>query len=170
MTERGPAPERTLPATHLLPGAPSAAEMRNGRDTYVGWRAVESGDGRSRVEWTPPPHLANPLGQTHGGFLGVVVDDVCGMAFASLLTEFRPFPTQSMHLEYHRPIMVGETVECRGTVVRVGRRSVTVDAVVVGAEGKLRARGTATFATDLEGATLADGSPLPGFSALDPTP
>ena len=155
--------------TDLLPGAPSAEAMRNGRDEYVGWRAIDSADGRSRVAWTPPAHLANPLGQTHGGFLGVIVDDVCGMAFASLLTEFRPFPTQSMQLEYHRPIMVGETVECRGTVVRVGRRSVVVDAVIVGPEGKLRARGTTTFATDLEGATLADGRPLPGFSALDPS-
>lgn len=164
-------PDRTgrFARTDLLPGAPSAASMRNGRDEYVGWAPIESGNGRSRVAWTPPPHLANPLGQTHGGFLGVIVDDVCGMAFASLLTEFRPFPTQSMQLEYHRPIMVGETVECRGTVVRVGRRSVVVDAVVVGPEGKLRARGTATFATDLEGATLADGRPLPGFSALDRT-
>jgi uncharacterized protein (TIGR00369 family) len=152
-----------------LPGAPSADQMRNGRDEYLGWSPIESGRGRSRVAWTPPPHLANPLGQTHGGFLGVVVDDVCGMAFASLLTEFRPFPTQSMQLEYHRPIMVGETVECRGAVVRAGRRTVVVDAVVVGPEGKLRARGTATFATDLEGVTLADGRPLPGFTALDPS-
>ena len=51
----------------------------------------------------------------------------------------------------------------------MGRRSAIVDAVVVGPEGRLRARGTATFATDLEGATLADGRPLPGFSALDLT-
>ena len=116
-------PPGRVARTDLLPGAPSAAAMRNGRDEYVGWTPIESGNGRSRVAWTPPPQLANPLGQAHGGFLGVIVDDVCGMAFASLLTEFRPFPTQSMQLEYHRPIMVGETVECRGTVVRVGRRS-----------------------------------------------
>jgi uncharacterized protein (TIGR00369 family) len=154
--------------TDLLPGAPTAATMRNGRDELIGYRALETGGGRSRVAWTPTPELANPVGQVHGGFLGVIVDDVCGMAFASLLTEFRLFPTQSMQLEYHRPILVGETVECRGTVVRVGRRSIVVDAVVVGPEGKLRARGTATFASDLEGATLADGRPLPGFTALDP--
>jgi len=150
-----------------LPGSPDREQMRNGRDTLLGYRPVEVGGGLSRVEWTPTPQLANPVGQVHGGFLGVIVDDVCGMAFASLLTEFRLFPTQSMHLEFHRPILVGESVECRGTVVRVGRRTVVVDAVVVGPEGKLRARGTATFASDLDGVTLADGRPLPGFSALD---
>ena len=154
--------------TDLLPGAPSADALSNARDKLLGYRVLESGDGRSRVEWTPTPECANPVGQVHGGFLGVIVDDVCGMAFSSLLTEFRVFPTQSMQLEFHRPIVVGETVECRGTVVRAGRRFVVVDTVVVGAEGKLRARGTATFVTDLVGVAGPDGAPLAGFTALDP--
>jgi uncharacterized protein (TIGR00369 family) len=161
-------PNGPIARTDLLPGAPPADRMRNGRDTLLGYRARESGAGRSRVEWTPTPECANPVGQVHGGFLGVIVDDVCGMAFASLLTEFLLFPTQSMQIEFHRPILIGETVECRGTVVRVGRRFVVVDAVVVGPEGKLRARGTATFATDLEGVPGPDGNALAGFSALDP--
>jgi acyl-coenzyme A thioesterase PaaI-like protein len=72
-----------------------------------------------------------------------------------------------MQLEFHRPIQIGETVDCRGTVVRIGRRFVVVDAVVRGADGKLRARGTATFAADIEGHVMADGRPLAGFSALD---
>lgn len=164
------APDRTarVARTDRLPGAPTADRMRNERDRLLGYRVVESGDGRSRVRWTPTEACANPVGQVHGGFLGVIVDDVCGMAFASLLTEFRTFPTQSMHLEFHRPILVGETVECRGTVVRVGRRFAVVDTTVVGPEGKLRARGTATFVADLEGVKLADGRSLAGFSALEP--
>lgn len=151
-----------------LPGAPPLDRMRNERPRLLGYRIVESRAGRSRVEWTPTPACENPVGQVHGGFLGLIVDDVCGTAFASLLSEFLTFPTISMQLEFHRPILIGETVECRGTVVRVGRRFVVADCVVVGAEGKLRARGTATFACDLEGVTAPDGTPLPGFSALDP--
>jgi len=89
------------------------------------------------------------------------------MAFASLLTEFRAFPTISMQLEFHRPIQIGETVECRGTVVRIGRRFVVADTVVTSADGKLRARGTATFAIDMEGVTGHDGEILAGFTALD---
>lgn len=154
--------------TDLLPGAPEASRLHNGRNDLLGYRVVESGAGRSRVAWTPTPACANPVGQVHGGFLGIIVDDVCGMAFSSLLSEFRLFPTASMQIEFHRPILVGETVECRGAVVRAGRRFVVCDATVVGSEGKLRARGTATFVSDLEGVTLADGSPLAGFSAIDP--
>jgi len=51
--------------------------------------------------------------------------------------------------------------------VRIGKRFIVVDAVVRGADGKLRARGTATFAADTEGHVMADGRPLTGFSALD---
>ena len=45
--------------------------------------------------------------------------------------------------------------------------AIVVDAVVCGADGKLRARGTATFAADTEGHVMADGRPLAGFSAFD---
>jgi|tagenome__1003787_1003787.scaffolds.fasta_scaffold20748864_2 uncharacterized protein (TIGR00369 family) len=152
---------------HELPGAPPAEQMSGNRAALLGWRIVEALDGRSRMEWTPTPELANPVGQVHGGYLGLIVDDVCGTAFASLLTEFVLFPTLSMHLEFHRPIQIGETVQCRGTVVRIGRRFVVVDAVIRGSEGTLRARGTATFAADTEELTMADGRPLRGFSALD---
>ena len=152
---------------HQLPGAPPAEQLRGGRPSLLGYRIVEAFNGRSRMEWTPTPECSNPVGLVHGGFLGLIVDDVCGTAFASLLTEFREFPTVSMQLEFHRPIQIGETVDCRGAVVRVGRRFVVVDAVVHGAEGKLRARGTATFATDTEGLHRPDGEKLAGFSALD---
>jgi uncharacterized protein (TIGR00369 family) len=150
-----------------LPGAPPREQMVGNRAALLGWRMVEAFEGRSRMEWTPTPELANPVGLVHGGYLGLIVDDVCGTAFASLLTEFVEFPTISMQLEFHRPIRIGETIDCRGTVVRVGRRFVVVDAVARGADGKVRARGTTTFAADTEALTMADGRPLRGFSALD---
>jgi uncharacterized protein (TIGR00369 family) len=151
----------------LLPGAPTADAMRGNRATLLGYRVIEAHGGKSLVEWTPTPECANPVGQVHGGYLGLIVDDVCGMAFASLLTEFRAFPTISMQIEFHRPIQIGETVECRGTVVRIGRRFIVIDTVVTGRDGKLRVRGTATFVTDMEGVTGHDGEVLAGFTALD---
>jgi uncharacterized protein (TIGR00369 family) len=158
---------RRIARADKLPGAPPAAQMAGNRAALLGWRMVEALEGHSRMEWTPTPELANPVGQVHGGYLGLIVDDVCGTAFASLLTEFVEFPTISMQLEFHRPIQIGETVDCRGTVVRVGRRFAVVDAVIRGGEGKMRARGTTTFAADTEHLTMADGRPLRGFSAFD---
>jgi len=160
-------PANQMARADQLPGAPSAEQMRGNRSSLLGYRIVEAFGGRSRMEWTPTPELTNPVGLVHGGYLGLIVDDLCGTAFASLLTEFVVFPTVSMHLEFHRPIQIGETVECTGTVVRVGKRFIVVDAVVRGSDGRLRARGTATFAADTEGHVMADGRPLTGVSALD---
>src|SRR5580765_8046727 len=95
----------------LLPGAPPMEQMNGNRPQLLGWRVIEAQRGKSRVEWTPTAECSNPIGQVHGGYLGLIVDDVCGMAFASLLTEFVLFPTVSMQLEFHRPIAIGETVD-----------------------------------------------------------
>jgi uncharacterized protein (TIGR00369 family) len=157
-----------IPRLDELPGAPSLEDLRGNRTSLLGYRVVEAGGGRSHIEWTPKPECSNPVGQVHGGYLGLIVDDVCGIAFTSLIAEFIVFPTMSMHIEFHRPLMIGEPVDCRGTVVRIGRRFIVADAVITGRDGKLRARGTATFAADLQGVTGHDGEPLVGFTALDP--
>jgi acyl-coenzyme A thioesterase PaaI-like protein len=82
------------------------------------------------------------------------------MALSSLLTDWRPFPTASLHVDFLRGIRVGDTVECHGTVVRAGRRLSVVDATLHDGGGQLLARGTCTFAVDLSDTDLV------GFTAL----
>ena len=60
-----------------LPGAPPREQMAGNRAALLGWRIVEAFEGRSRMEWTPTAELANPVGQVHGGYLGLIVEDVC---------------------------------------------------------------------------------------------
>jgi uncharacterized protein (TIGR00369 family) len=90
----------------------------------------------------------------------VIVDDVAGMAVSSVLTDWRPFPTASLHIDFLRGIRIGDTVECRGVVVRAGRKLTVADTSVVDASGQLLARGTCTFAVDLSDTDLV------GFTAL----
>ena len=121
----------------------------------------------AHMEWTPGPDLANPAGWVHGGWVGAIVDDVSGAALVSLVTDHRPFPTVSMHLEFIRPIELGVTHTVRAAVVRAGKRVSVVDATIHDAAGRLLARGTTTFSLDLEDATTPDGRPVAGFTALD---
>jgi uncharacterized protein (TIGR00369 family) len=139
---------------------PDWEKLRNGRSTLLGYRMVEMGAGRSVVTWTPGDNVGNPMGFVHGGFVGVLVDDVAGMALSSLLTDWRPFPTASLHVDFLRGIRVGDTVECRGMVVRIGRRLSVADTTVKHADGQLLARGTCMFAVDLSDTDLV------GFTAL----
>jgi uncharacterized protein (TIGR00369 family) len=132
------------------PGSePDWVKLRNGRPTLLGYRMIETGEGRSLVSWTPGANLGNPMGFVHGGFVGVMVDDVAGMAVSSILPDWRAFPTASMHVDFLRGIKVHDTVACRGIVVRAGRRVTVADTSVHDGDGRLLARGTCTFAVDL---------------------
>lgn len=157
-----------MPETTRPPLIPQFIQAKPSiRPDLLGWRFVEVAGGRSVMEWTPGPDLANPAGSVHGGWVGAIVDDVSGAALVSLLTDPAPFPTVSMHIEFIRPIAIGGTHTVRGTVVRAGKRVTVVDATITDADGRLLARASTTFSVDLEGHTLPDGAPVAGFTALD---
>jgi uncharacterized protein (TIGR00369 family) len=139
---------------------PDWQKLRNGRSTLLGYRVVDLSGGHSVVTWTPGENVGNPMGFVHGGFVGVMIDDVAGMALSSILADWRPYPTASLHVDFLRGIRVGDTVDCRGTVVRAGRRLSVADTTVTRADGELLARGTCMFAVDLSDTDLV------GFSAL----
>lgn len=140
---------------------PDWEKLRNGRSSLLGYRMVEMGEGRSVVSWTPQDNVGNPMGFVHGGFVGVMVDDIAGMAVSSMLPDWRAFPTASLHVDFLRGIKVGDTVDCRGIVVRAGRRLTVADTTVHDRDGRLLARGTCMFAVDLSDTDIV------GFTALD---
>ena len=139
---------------------PDWEKLRNGRSTLLGYRMVEMGEGRSVVSWTPQANVGNPMGFVHGGFVGVLVDDIAGMAVSSMLPDWRAFPTASLHVDFLRGIRVGDTVSCRGVVVRAGRRLTVADTTIHDRDGPLLARGTCMFAVDLAHTDVV------GFTAL----
>jgi uncharacterized protein (TIGR00369 family) len=139
---------------------PDWEKLRGGRSSLLGYRMVEMGGGRSHVSWSPQDNVGNPMGFVHGGFVGVLIDDVAGMALSSLLTDWRAFPTASLHVDFLRGIKVGDTVTCRGAVVRAGRRLTVADTSIRDADDQLLARGTCMFAVDLSDTDLV------GFTSL----
>jgi uncharacterized protein (TIGR00369 family) len=139
---------------------PDWEKLRGGRSSLLGYRMVEMGEGRSVVSWTPQANVGNPMGFVHGGFVGVMVDDIAGMAVSSMLPDWRAFPTASLHVDFLRGIRVGDTVSCRGTVVRAGRRLTVADTTIEDGDGQLLARGTCMFAVDLSDTDIV------GFTAL----
>ena len=139
---------------------PDWEKLRNGRSSLLGYRMVEMAEGRSVVSWTPQDNVGNPMGFVHGGFVGVMVDDIAGMAVSSMLPDWRAFPTASLHVDFLRGIRVGDNVCCRGTVVRAGRRLTVADTTIEDGDGQLLARGTCMFAVDLSDTDLV------GFTAL----
>jgi uncharacterized protein (TIGR00369 family) len=100
-------------------------------------------DGRSEAQWTPPPEWGNPVGNVHGGYLAVLVDDVAGMALLSIIGTGAP--TVSLQVDYLHGMPLGRTYTARGEVVRAGKATALVDVHVYDPDDLLVARGKCFF-------------------------
>jgi len=99
--------------------------------------------GHSEARWTPAVKWANPVGNVHGGYLGVLIDDVAGMAIVSLVGGSAP--TVSLQVDYLHQMPIGKTYRAVGEVVRAGKATAIVDVHVYDPDDQLVARGKCFF-------------------------
>ncbi len=78
--------------------------------------AVAMADGRSEATWAPSAEWGNPVGNVHGGYIALLVDDVAGMALMSLIGSGAP--TVSLQVDYLNPMPLGRTYTARGSDTR----------------------------------------------------
>src|SRR5262245_2952283 len=100
-------------------------------------------DGHSEVTWTPTPDLANPVGNVHGGYVAVLVDNVAGMALLSLIGSGAP--TVSLQVDYLHAMPLDRTYTARGDVMRAGKATAIVDVHIYDPDEVLVARGKCSF-------------------------
>ena len=105
--------------------------------------AVMMDDGRSEATWAPSAEWGNPVGNVHGGYIAVLVDDVAGMALLSLIGSGAP--TVSLQIDYLNQMPLGRTYTARGEVIRAGKATAIVDVHVYDPDELLVARGTCFF-------------------------
>ena len=105
--------------------------------------AVVMADGRSEATWSPSPEWANPVGNVHGGYIALLVDDVAGMALMSLIGTGAP--TVSLKVDYLHPMPMDRVYTARGEIVRAGKATAIVDVHVYDPDELLVARGTCYF-------------------------
>ena len=101
------------------------------------------GDGRSAVTWTPPADWGNPVGNVHGGYIALLVDDTAGMALLSVIGTGAP--TVSLQVDYLHGMPLGREYLARGEVVRVGKATAIVDVHVFDTDDVMVARGKCYF-------------------------
>lgn len=100
-------------------------------------------DGRSEVTWTPPDDWGNPVGNVHGGYIALLVDDTAGMALLSVIGTGAP--TVSLQVDYLHGMPLGREYVARGEVIRVGKATAIVDVHVYDADDVMVARGKCYF-------------------------
>jgi len=105
--------------------------------------AVVMADGHSEATWDPSPEWANPVGNVHGGYIALLVDNVAGMALMSVIGSGAP--TVSLKVDYLNAMPMGCPYTARGEVVRAGKATAIVDVHVYDPDELLVARGTCYF-------------------------
>jgi uncharacterized protein (TIGR00369 family) len=104
---------------------------------------VAMGDGRSEATWAPPVEWGNPVGNVHGGYVALLIDDMAGMALMSLIGSGAP--TVSLQVDYLHGMPLDRTYTARSEVVRAGKATAIVDVHVYDADEVLVARGKCFF-------------------------
>jgi uncharacterized protein (TIGR00369 family) len=112
----------------------------------LSFRLVEVGDGHAVFEGETGPHLLNPLGTVHGGWVLTLIDSATGCAAHSLLPAGFGITTVETKANFTRPIYQDSgRVRAEARVVVRGRQIITAEARVVDADGRVLAHGTSTI-------------------------
>ena len=111
----------------------------------LSFRLVEIGDGHAVFEGETGPHLLNPLGSVHGGWVLTLIDSATGCAAHSMLPAGFGITTIETKANFTRPISKDTgRVRTEGRVVVRGRQIITAEARVIDARGRVLAHGTST--------------------------
>ena len=109
-------------------------------------RLVEVADGFAVFEGEPGPHLLNPLGGVHGGWVLTLIDSIAGCAAHSTLPAGVGYASIETKGNFSRPIAPDTgRVRAEGRVVGKGRTIISAEGKIVDLNGRLLAHGTSTL-------------------------
>ena len=95
---------------------------------------------------TIPDHLCGWNNVVHGGVVSTILDETMGWAAMYLLK--RVSLTQTMTVEFIKPVTIGTLMETESTVVELqGRRDAIIEGVLTNAAGEVCATSRGTFKT-----------------------
>ncbi len=93
-----------------------------------------------------PEHLCGWDNVAHGGVVSTILDET--MSWAAMYLLKRVSLTQSMSVEFIKPVIMGTLMEAQSSVVELrGRRDAIIKGVLTDAEENVCARSTGTFKT-----------------------
>ena len=131
----------------LDPAFEPAVRKRFGSSKFAQWMGlslVALGDGTSEVRLDLEPHHFNPGGIVHGGVLATLLDGCIGLALRTKLGMDKDHVTVDLNVQYISAMRAGALIG-RGKAVRVGDRVSYGDAELTSEDGRLIAKGSATF-------------------------
>lgn len=110
----------------------------------MGMRLVDIRPGEATIKIEMRDDLRQPHGVLHGGVTASLIDTAMAFAIITRLAPGEKATTIDLTVHYLRPHVEG-TFTCTASVIRAGKRIITVSADVVNAEGKQIATAISTY-------------------------
>lgn len=121
----------------IVPAPPIAGLMN--------FRLESVEEGRAVFRGIPKFESANPMGTTHGGWYGAILDSAMACAIMSRTGKGQTYTTLEYKVNIIRPVPAGMEVEAVSIAGHVGRTTGVADVELRGLEdGKLYATGSTT--------------------------
>lgn len=112
--------------------------------SFIGVNLESSGEGFCRMSLDIRPELKQGQGVLHGGVTAALVDTSIAFAIATLLEPGLETTTVELKLNYLLPIREGRVI-AEARVIRKGRNLVVSEADILDQDGRLAAKGMATY-------------------------
>ena len=120
-----------------LPGPPIAETL--------GYQLHSVEEGQVVFRGTPEFHVTNPMGTVHGGWYGTLLDSAMACAVMTKVPQGSIYTTLEYKINILRPVPLGTTIGCTGTVDHAGRSTGVAHGEIRGvADGRLYATGSTT--------------------------
>ena len=113
-------------------------------DAHMGFRLVSWSPEGAVVTVGMAHHFANPTGVLHGVVLMGLADSAMGLTVTGLLGAGQAGTNTDLQMRFLRPTTAGR-LTATARVIRRGRRTIVMEADVMGDDGKLVARASSTF-------------------------
>ena len=111
----------------------------------MGYALHDVADGRVVFRGTPEFNVTNPMGTVHGGWYGTLLDSAMACAVMTRVPRGSVYTTLEYKINIIRPVPIGTTIDCTGTVDHAGRSTGVATGEIRGVEdGKLYATGSTT--------------------------
>lgn len=107
-------------------------------------RLVRLGWGRSEITMKVTERLTQNAGVAHGGVCASLIDSAVGIAICTMIDKGDAITTVDLQVSFLAPAKPGP-LNARGETVHMGKRIAVGDAKVTDENGKLVAKGNATY-------------------------
>lgn len=118
--------------------------------TWLGIKLVESGERSATVEMTTTEDMANHSGFVHGGMISTLADSAMGRSLRTLKPGVARAMSFDLKLTFISAVKIGETLRATGHVIHAGRRTAVAECRIEGADKRLVATASGTFAVTRE--------------------